>query len=46
MYVCDSESFKCNSGDCVDRYLTCDGFTHCPDGSDETELLCKALNIR
>ena len=34
--TCESNSFKCNSGQCINKKYHCDGSPHCRDGSDET----------
>ncbi|XP_070575397.1 bone morphogenetic protein 1-like [Ptychodera flava] len=38
---CHSRSeFRCNGGQCISRVLVCDGYEHCPDGSDEHGSAC------
>lgn len=34
---CRPEQFKCQSGECIDRNLVCDGTTNCADGFDEAD---------
>lgn len=31
---------QCNSGQCIDKTLVCDGQNQCPDGSDENAVTC------
>lgn len=33
--TCASDQFTCGDGFCVPRRAHCDGYPHCPDGSDE-----------
>lgn len=33
---CQSGEFQCDNGWCIDRYLHCDGWDNCEDGSDES----------
>ncbi|XP_018901607.1 modular serine protease isoform X2 [Bemisia tabaci] len=40
---CLSNQFKCNSGQCIAKYLLCDGKLDCNDGSDETSAICKDI---
>lgn len=37
---CTDKSFRCSDGGCVPFQLTCDGVTHCSDGSDEEAGYC------
>ncbi|CAG2066309.1 unnamed protein product, partial [Timema podura] len=41
-----SNSFTCDSGQCINFNLVCDGKVDCKDSSDETRATCVALNIR
>uniref|UniRef100_A0AAR5Q0J0 EGF-like domain-containing protein n=1 Tax=Dendroctonus ponderosae TaxID=77166 RepID=A0AAR5Q0J0_DENPD len=34
------DSFRCSDGGCVPFHLTCDGISHCADGSDEEAGYC------
>ncbi|RZF33897.1 hypothetical protein LSTR_LSTR009921 [Laodelphax striatellus] len=40
---CNSYSFRCDNGDCIDRLSRCDGFADCRDKSDETRALCNEM---
>nr|CAD7604598.1 unnamed protein product [Timema genevievae] len=44
--VLKSNSFTCDSGQCINFNLVCDGKVDCKDSSDETRATCVALNIR
>nr|CAD7194110.1 unnamed protein product [Timema douglasi] len=44
--TCGSNSFTCDSGQCINFNLVCDGKVDCKDSSDETRATCVALNIR
>lgn len=35
--------FACNNGQCIDKYLVCDGAANCDDASDETYNLCNSI---
>lgn len=35
--ACPSHQFQCDSSECIDIALVCDGEANCPDGSDEGE---------
>ncbi|CAH0551681.1 unnamed protein product [Brassicogethes aeneus] len=37
---CGTNQFRCSDGSCIPTELTCDGFYHCPDRSDEEEGYC------
>ena len=37
---CESDKFQCESGDCLDPTLRCDGNIDCTDGSDEEPEFC------
>ena len=37
---CHYWQFRCNSGQCVNRYNLCDGWRNCYDGSDEWSRYC------
>lgn len=37
--------FECGNGECIDYQLTCDGFPHCKDKSDEKLLYCGMCSI-
>ena len=37
---CHYWQFRCNNGQCVNRYNLCDGRSHCYDGSDEWSGNC------
>ncbi|XP_039283407.1 modular serine protease isoform X2 [Nilaparvata lugens] len=41
--ACNSNSFRCNNGDCIDGVSSCDGFPNCRDKSDETRTLCSRM---
>lgn len=36
-------AFRCRNGHCVSKAVQCDGFYDCIDGSDESNILCLAL---
>lgn len=38
--MCHGDSFLCSDGGCIPFQLTCDGVTHCGDGSDEDPGYC------
>ena len=38
---CDSDEFRCDSGDCIYKEYHCDGDEDCWDGSDEEN--CREL---
>ncbi|GLG98228.1 Modular serine protease, partial [Gryllus bimaculatus] len=40
---CSSRQFQCNSGQCVDQFVICDGEKNCDDGSDETSRACQNI---
>ncbi|XP_063218358.1 prolow-density lipoprotein receptor-related protein 1 [Bacillus rossius redtenbacheri] len=37
---CTDHSFECSSGGCIPYQLTCDGWPHCADHSDEDRKFC------
>lgn len=43
---CEIDQFRCTSGTCIEGFSLCDGSKECPDGSDETEAVCKQLKIK
>ncbi|KAK1118231.1 hypothetical protein K0M31_015277 [Melipona bicolor] len=40
---CDPDQFLCNDGTCIGLYLACDGYSDCPDDSDELD--CRGNTI-
>lgn len=38
--TCGFYEFRCNSGQCIDGSLKCDGVYHCGDKSDEIKSVC------
>ncbi|KAK7865595.1 hypothetical protein R5R35_012671 [Gryllus longicercus] len=40
---CSANEFQCYSGQCVDRFVRCDGLVDCEDGTDETYRTCQSL---
>ena len=42
--LCNSDEFRCTSGECIDTVSMCGGTKTCADGSDETKIVCKQLN--
>lgn len=38
--TCTGDSFRCSDGGCVPFQLTCDGISHCADGTDEDPGYC------
>ncbi|KAH8330879.1 hypothetical protein KR067_008558, partial [Drosophila pandora] len=39
---CTSNQFECDNGSCISQYDACNGVKNCPDGSDETVMMCIA----
>jgi len=37
---CTSTEFRCSDGSCIYHEHVCDGFTDCPDLSDESDDVC------
>ncbi|KAL3857335.1 hypothetical protein ACJMK2_012013 [Sinanodonta woodiana] len=40
---CTDTSFACACGMCIPVQMKCDGFPHCPDGSDESNCGCSGF---
>ncbi|CAD1474699.1 unnamed protein product, partial [Heterotrigona itama] len=40
---CEPDQFLCNDGTCIGLYLACDGYSDCPDDSDEFD--CRGNTI-
>lgn len=41
--ICPKHTFRCSYGKCISMKALCDNFNDCIDGSDESDLLCKAI---
>ncbi|KAF6200173.1 hypothetical protein GE061_006474 [Apolygus lucorum] len=42
---CREFEYTCDSGQCVNNTVQCDGTKDCEDGSDETHFLCRQLDV-
>lgn len=43
---CTESEFRCLDQICISKDLICDGVEHCMDGTDETQEICKDMNVR
>lgn len=43
-YICAADEYTCDSGECVQLTMVCDGIRQCADGTDEGSYCCKSLH--